>query len=176
MLEIDEALVRALGGDPSAFEARYAAHPGPCPEHARDIARQNLDFIQRSGGPRTPWGSYLVVDDESAQLVGACAFKGVPTENASVEIAYHTFEPFEGRGYASAMALALVGIAERSGRVASVLAHTLPQASASTRVLEKAGLRLVGEVLDPEDSLVWRWQRVVGHGPGSDEPRREGEP
>lgn len=41
-------------------------------------------------------------------------------------------------------------------------AHTLPERNASTRVLEKCGFTLVGEVVDPDDGVVWRWERPGG--------------
>jgi RimJ/RimL family protein N-acetyltransferase len=31
--------------------------------------------------------------------------------------------------------------------------------NASARVLAKCGFRRVGEVIDPEDGLVWRWEK-----------------
>ncbi len=39
------------------------------------------------------------------------------------------------------------------------LAHTCPEPNASTRVLTKCGFRRVGEVMDPDDGLVWRWEK-----------------
>ena len=39
-----------------------------------------------------------------------------------------------------------------------VLAHTLPEINASGRVLGKIGMANIGEVLDPEDGRVWRWE------------------
>ncbi len=41
----------------------------------------------------------------------------------------------------------------------SLGAHTLPAPNASTRVLAKCGFERTGEVEDPEDGLVWRWER-----------------
>lgn len=66
---------------------------------------------------------------------------------------------FAGQGYATEAATALVRFALASGQVRLVRAHTLPVANASTRVLLKCGFRHVGEVIDPEDGLVWRWER-----------------
>ena len=86
-------------------------------------------------------------------MVGTCAYKGGPNADGSVEVAYHTFPPFEGRGYATGMATKLVALAG----LRRVLAHTLPERNASCRVLEKAGFVWAGEVIDPEDGLVWRW-------------------
>ena len=44
-------------------------------------------------------------------------------------------------------------------RVRRIRAHTLPERNASTSVLTKAGFELLGAVVDPEDGLVWRWER-----------------
>jgi [ribosomal protein S5]-alanine N-acetyltransferase len=104
------------------------------------------------------WGGYFVVDEGTREVVGSCAFKAPPSDDGSVEIAYFTYPGFERRGYATAMATKLVVLAGRSATVRRVIAHTLPETSASTRVLEKVGMTLVGEVMDPHDGRVWRWQ------------------
>ena len=67
-----------------------------------------------------------------------------------------------GEGYATEAAEALVIFAFSSDQVRVVRAHTLPEANASTRVLTKCGFRFIGEVIDPEDGLVWRWEESEG--------------
>ena len=42
--------------------------------------------------------------------------------------------------------------------VTAVIAHTLPERNASTRVLEKAGFRFDGDDQE-EGEYVWRWVR-----------------
>jgi ribosomal-protein-alanine N-acetyltransferase len=42
-------------------------------------------------------------------------------------------------------------------RVESVIAHTLPEHNASTRVLEKAGFKHEDEIIE-EGTTVWRWR------------------
>jgi ribosomal-protein-alanine N-acetyltransferase len=108
------------------------------------------------------WGGYFVIDDATREVVGSCAYKKPPTEDGIVEIAYFTFPDFEGRGYATAVATKLIRLAATSPDVQRVIAHTLPHASASTRVLERVGMANVGEVMDPDDGRVWRWQVQVG--------------
>jgi RimJ/RimL family protein N-acetyltransferase len=76
-----------------------------------------------------------------------------------VEIAYGVAPGYQGRGYATEAAEALVAYALGSGRVRTVRAHTLPKANPSTRVLEKCGFKCLGEVIDPEDGAVWRWEK-----------------
>jgi GNAT superfamily N-acetyltransferase len=111
------------------------------------------------------WDGYFVVDEGTRELVGSCAFKRPPTDEGMVEIAYFTYPEFEGRGYATAMARKLVDLASRSAAVKQVVAHTLPETNASTRVLEKVGMVFAGEVMDPDDGRVWRWQVDVGSSP-----------
>jgi ribosomal-protein-alanine N-acetyltransferase len=106
------------------------------------------------------WGFALVLTTED-RVIGMCGFKGPPAAGGTVEIAYGIAPGYQGRGYATEAAeaaQALVAYAIESGRVRIVRAHTLPQPNASTRVLQKCGFTCIGEVLDPEDGLVWRWE------------------
>lgn len=77
-----------------------------------------------------------------------------------VEIAYGVDAAHRGKGYATQAADALVAYAFGSGQVQTVRAHTRPESNASTRVLGKCGFKFVDEVVDPEDGLVWRWERA----------------
>ena len=90
-------------------------------------------------------------------MIGTCAFKSAPTGAGEVELAYMTFPAYEGRGHATAMAGALARIADAGG--AMPIAHTLPQENASNKALRRNGFVFAGEVEDPEDGLVWRWER-----------------
>jgi RimJ/RimL family protein N-acetyltransferase len=106
-----------------------------------------------------PWmHGFAVVHRASGIVIGSCGYKGPPDPEAVVEIAYGMDPAYQGRGYATEAARALVAFAFGSGRVRLVRAHTRPKESASTRVLTKCKFERVGEVVDPEDGLVWRWE------------------
>lgn len=107
---------------------------------------------------RPPWTSYLAYSG-AGQAVGACAFKSVPNDRREVEIAYLTFAAFEGQGYGTAMAGLLLDVAAGSGEVDQIIAHTLREENASVKICRRLGFTLVGEVMDPEDGLVWRWKK-----------------
>jgi [ribosomal protein S5]-alanine N-acetyltransferase len=64
-----------------------------------------------------------------------------------------------GRGYAKEFACALSEWALGNGHARVVLAHTKPENGASGAVLASCGFVNVGEVIDPEDGLVWQWRR-----------------
>ena len=108
-----------------------------------------------------PWRlGFAVLHRESRSVVGSAGFKGPPDATGVVEVAYGIVSGFEGRGYATEVTQALVAFAFGSGLVQQVRAHTLPTANASTRVLTKCGFRRTGDVIDPDDGPVWRWERV----------------
>lgn len=125
---------------------------------ALEVLTQTVELLTRD--PRAdPWGSYIAYDGETP--VGLCAFKTAPDPAGTVEIAYMTFPVLEGRGHATAMAGALTRIAFEAG-VPLVIAHTLPEENASCRALRRNGFAHAGETIDPEDGLVWRWERRCG--------------
>ena len=84
-------------------------------------------------------GGYFVVDEGTREVVGSCAFKTLPTDEGSVEIAYFTYPGFEGRGYATEMASKLIELARRSAAVRQIIAHTLPETNASTTCWRRWG-------------------------------------
>lgn len=108
-----------------------------------------------------PWlHGFAIVDRTSNVLIGTAGFKGAPDGNGIAEIAYGVVALFEGKGYATEAAGMLVEFANNDPRVRIVRAHTLPENNASTRVLRKNGFVFVGEVVDPDDGPVWRWERT----------------
>jgi RimJ/RimL family protein N-acetyltransferase len=106
-----------------------------------------------------PWvHGYALVQRDSEAIVGSCGFKGPPADGM-VEIAYGVSPEQRDRGYATEAAGALVAYAFHCPDVSVVRAHTLPSSPASQRVLAKCGFERVGEVVDPEDGLVWRFEK-----------------
>ena len=107
-----------------------------------------------------PWiHGFTLVQQADNAVVGSCGFKGPPTTEGVVEIAYGINPDYQGRGYATEAVQALVSYAFSNSKVRVVRAHTLTEANASTRVLTKCGFRRIGEVIDPDDGLVWRWEK-----------------
>jgi [ribosomal protein S5]-alanine N-acetyltransferase len=122
----------------------------------------SADFLERlpASTLADPWThGFAVVHRDSSTVIGSAGFKGPPSTEGVVEIAYAIVPGYEGKGYATEAANALVGFAVKTGRVQVIRAHTLPVANASTRVLTKCGFKHIGEFLDAEDGLVWRWQK-----------------
>jgi RimJ/RimL family protein N-acetyltransferase len=140
--------------DPARFAAELAPAFGGDEGPAREMLEQTVTLLTKDPRP-APWGSYLARLD--GQAIGICAFKSAPTEAGEVELAYMTFPAFEGRGHATEMIGLLTAIAEDAD--ARPIAHTLPEENASNKGLRRNGYAYAGEVEDPEDGLVWRWER-----------------
>ncbi len=125
-----------------------------------DVSQWFLDTVRAQPGA-DPWRlGFAIVHPGARLVIGSCGFKGPPDPKGVVEIAYGIVPDFQGRGYATEAAKALFEYAVDGG-ARLVIAHTAPTANASTRVLTKCGFELRAEVTDPEDGLVWRWERPV---------------
>lgn len=125
----------------------------------------SADFIARLESARQPdpWQfGFAVIHKIDTVLIGLGGFPGPPDSDGVAEIAYGISPAYQGRGYATEVASALVDFASCDSRVRAICAHTLAETNASTRVLEKCGFKKISEAIDPENNLpVWRWERDV---------------
>jgi [ribosomal protein S5]-alanine N-acetyltransferase len=131
---------------------------------ASEKAELSADWLARlrASTPPDPWTlGFSMVHSDSDVVVGKCGFKGPPAADGVVEIAYGVSPEYQGNGYATEAAQSMTEYAFSSGKVRVVRAHTRPEPNASTRVLTKCGFRSIGEVIDPEDGLVWRWEKAI---------------
>ena len=155
-----EALV-ALIEEPARF-AELAGHEAGTGLRefftSGEVSQAWIDQLRAIRGT-DPWSiGFMVVDPPSRRVIGSAAFKGAPDDAGVVEVAYGIIPECEGRGYATESCRALVDYALATNDVKRVIAHTLPLPNASTRVLTRCGFRKTGEVVDPDDGLVWRWE------------------
>ena len=143
---------------PKTLEEVHASIEAMTPAERAELSADWLALLHASTSA-DPWthGFSLVLLDTDT-VVGSAGFKGPPA-NGVVEIAYGLSPEHQGKGYATEAAEALTAHAFDSGEVRVVRAHTLPESNASGRVLTKCGFRRIGEVIDPEDGLVWRWEK-----------------
>lgn len=120
---------------------------------AQEICRVSPTVYKPAFVP--PWVCYLSL--EGPLTVGTCGFK-TPPQKGRVEIAYYTFAEFEGRGYATAMARALVVLARKTDPSIKIVAQTLPKKNASNHLLQKMGFYYLGQVASADDGEVWEWE------------------
>ncbi len=126
-----------------------------------DIALQicsTTEDLYQASSFTPPWVGYLACDN--GHVVGTCAFNTTlyqPGIHGKAEIAYFTFPGFEGRGYATRMAQALIDIALAANPRIAIIAHTAPEKNASNHILAKLGFCFAGPIQHPEDGTVWEW-------------------
>ena len=101
---------------------------------------------------------FALIHRENRVHIGGAGFAGPPDDEGAVEIGYGLAKSYQGQGYATEAARALVEFAFNTPGVRLVRAHTLPNPGPSPRVLEKCGFTYTGEVVSPEDGPVWRWE------------------
>lgn len=126
-----------------------------------DVSPAWLEQLRAAAAP-DPWvHGFAVVHRASQSVIGALGFKGRPGSDGVVEIAYGIVPMHQRQGYATEAATAGCEFAAASGLVRAISAHTMPEANASTCVLTRCGFSHVAEIVDPDDGLVWRWERVL---------------
>jgi len=161
LISLDPDAIASIEADVLAFASERGLDTGAYAELIGEMARANAALPSRGGIDGEPWwGGYLAIERETALVVGMCAYK-TPPRDGEVEIAYFTFPAFERRGIGSAMAALLVSTAAESSEVTMVIAHTLPELNPSGLILTCNNFTRAGEMIDPEDGLVWRWERAV---------------
>lgn len=128
------------------------------PADRSQVSPEWLERVRRST-TADPWThGFAIRQLGSGAAIGSCGFKGPPDADGTVEIAYGIDPAFQGQGYATEAARCLVELALASQHVRRIWAHTLAETGASARVLTKCGFAPIGQVLDPVDGLVWRWE------------------
>jgi RimJ/RimL family protein N-acetyltransferase len=152
LIQSAESYERSFGAPPAAGLRDFIV--------SKEVSPAYLASLDHSISP-DPWKhGFGLLHVDSGTVIGFGGFKGPPGPDGIVEIAYGVAPGFQGKGLATEAAEALVAYAFNSGLVRLCIAHTLPESNASTHVLTKCGFRHIGEVTDPEDGLVWRWEKV----------------
>src|SRR5262245_550642 len=148
------------GDDALAMALRHAVVPGWA--SFREALRPARDALYIDPDS-AEWGTRFFVAGAPPELVGWGGFKGAP-DSGVVELGYEIAASRQGRGLATAATHAMLDEAFANRSVDAVVAHTLAERNASTRVLEKAGFEFDAETT--EDGMdIWRWRLRRPAGP-----------
>lgn len=143
----DAVLYAFIGGDPpdaAGLRSRYQ----------RFVRGRSDDGLQ-------DWFNWVIRRAEDARAVGTVQAT-VTAGGRQAEIAWIVGLPWQGRGYASEAAQALVGWLA-SGGISLIIAHVHPGHGASETVARRAGLAPTGEIHDGERQ--WVCRRPTGEPP-----------
>jgi len=137
----------------AAFEEMYTYMPFriESPEAAKMEFRRLLGHPSRQAVPRRHW--FLATLSPEGAFVGVTGFDHL--SDGRVEFGWYLSPPYWRRGYATAATELILRFAFEELAVSEVTATCDPDNAASRRVLEKNGLRVVGE----ETRDTWRGTR-----------------
>ena len=102
--------------------------------------------------------TWMIIKKDNMQVVGDIGFKGKPDEKGEVEIGYGLVENERGKGigFESLKSIIDWGISQKSVNV--IKADCLINNKASTRILEKVGMK---EVNRDNDLIYWEFIKSV---------------
>lgn len=106
------------------------------------------------------WWTYLPILKKGNVLLGSGGYQGAPIEGV-VEIGYEVALEYRGQGFATEIAKCLLDHAFAHPSVQKVVAHTLAEDNASTKVLKKNGMKKVETIIDPEEGPIWKWELLA---------------
>jgi RimJ/RimL family protein N-acetyltransferase len=143
-------------GDPALH-----AFTGGRPDTPEELRRRYAAMVAGPGRPGELWRNWVVRRRADAAAVGTVQATLTRHPGAwTAEVAWVVGVPWQGRGYATEAARALVGWLVEAG-VGEIVAHVHPGHAASERVAAAAGLAATDEEVEGE--RVWRHP---GRGPG----------
>lgn len=125
----------------------------------RDYVLPSKVIELQSDPSRGVW-SGIIIQLPDGTVIGSLGFKSPPNIDGMVEIGYDIIPAYQGNGYATEMARALIAWAFEQPSVKRITAECLPDNWASIRVLEKIGMRQVGS---SADMLRWELKSPVNN-------------
>lgn len=136
-------LSAALEGPKALAAALQAQVPDSWPHEYLDASVLRF-FLARlaEGEAAAPWWMRFVLRrglTGKRALIGSCGYKGPPTADGVLELGYGIVEGQRGLGFATEATQGLVDQGFGLAGVNRIVAHTLPDGTASIRVLVKNG-------------------------------------
>ncbi|MBK8270096.1 MAG: GNAT family N-acetyltransferase [Planctomycetes bacterium] len=133
----------AASGDHSTFAQSLDAHVPPDwpPPIMADAQDKLVEMVEGSVSFASALALYVVLREKHL-LIGFVGFKGPPVDGR-LDIGYALLDAHHGKGYATEAVRTLTQWAFLDKRVQRIVAETLPDLTASIRVIEKCDYTLV---------------------------------
>lgn len=124
--------------------------------------RAEIEEMARRAPGEAGWVQFSVEERETGRLVGDVGLSPAEGEPGVIRVGYTIAPAFQGRGYATEAVRALVDYAFELGAEV-VRAHASWENTASHRVAEKVGMRLVERFRRTEGGETWYGVRYERH-------------
>lgn len=146
----DAEAISAYRSDPEVNRTQGWARTDPGSVRA-DIE----EMTARAPGEPGGWVQFSVEERDGGRLVGDVGISPADGEPGVIKVGYTTSPAFQGRGYATEAVGALVAYAFDGLGADVVRAYADADNTASIRVAEKVGMRLIERFEHREGSEVW---------------------
>ena len=140
----DFEAVHAMRSDPEV--ARYLYQEPLSEEETRDRLARSIASWSSEGD----WLSAAIVERASGATVGDVAFHWVSERDRTAEIGFILDPRHQGKGYATEAARGMLDWAFGTAGLHRVIGRTEARNTASSRVLEKLGMRLEAHLVENE--------------------------
>jgi RimJ/RimL family protein N-acetyltransferase len=133
----DEEDIHAVYSDPSTFEY-LGSEPKESIEDTREVLARVEQRLRERG-----LALGAAVERASGRVIGDCGLQHLE-DGEQVEVGYRMGREYRGRGYTTEAARAWLTYGLDTLGLDRIVAVVRPENVASTRVMEKAGMRFVG--------------------------------
>jgi [ribosomal protein S5]-alanine N-acetyltransferase len=136
--EYESLLIYELNND--ADVTRYTGDPIRDEAHAREVLQKNIlpQYALYNHG------RWAVHTKPGMEFIGWCGLKTRPERNET-DLGYRFMKSAWGKGYATEAAFACLKYGFEKLKIPRIVGRAMPQNIASLRVLEKCGMKYVGE-------------------------------
>ncbi|HEU4718154.1 MAG TPA: GNAT family N-acetyltransferase [Bacteroidia bacterium] len=144
-----ETMIR-LNSDPEVI--RYTGDPPfVSVESAHAFFAERIAAYKKHG-----YGRWITELKSSGEIIGWCGLK-LHEDTGETDLGYRFFRAHWGKGYATEGAKATIAFGCRTLGLTRIVAHARKENSASLRVLQKCGMKIIGEGVDC-DGEIYTWE------------------
>jgi RimJ/RimL family protein N-acetyltransferase len=168
-IETERLLLRRSKPEDAATISGYRSDPNVNRQQGWDrtdlegVLADIVEMSVRSPGEPGGWVQFTVEERGGGRIVGDVGLSVADGEPGVIKVGYTIDPAFQGLGYATEAIRALVEYAFETLGAEVVRAHASAENTASIRVAEKIGMRLVERVEHREGDEVWygvRYERA----------------
>jgi RimJ/RimL family protein N-acetyltransferase len=125
-------------------------------EHYLESLIDALVVLYAEAETHASWTVLLARVRKTREVVGVCSLKHT-VHSGEVEIGWHVFPPYQGRGHGKAMAAQIVRRAINDRAVVSLVSHTAPSETRAAQILRELDFTQEGEVFQAKEGRLSRW-------------------
>jgi ribosomal-protein-alanine N-acetyltransferase len=149
--EADEHTLYDLNSNSNVI--KYVHEPAPTSENIKDIL-YNVLIPQYKLHGHGRWAVHLKPNND---FIGWCGLKYLKEAN-EIDLGYRFKEEYWNKGYGYEAAKATIDYGLKVLKLKRITATVLPENIASWKIMEKCGMKCLGEIIDKDNWLVKKYE------------------